>query len=162
MDQLVVSEKSCPECASAMPDSAAFCPGCGRSMTAPARAEGKVGIFSERIAGAIAYLSFIPAVIFLLKEPYCSNAFVRFHSVQCLLLWLACIALGSLLRLLGVVMFWIPVVGPLLLMVVVTISCLGAFLLWMVLVVKAAQGETFKLPLIGDFAEHRAERPPAR
>ena len=162
MDQLVVSEKSCPECASPMPDTAAFCPGCGRSMTVPARAEGKVGIFSKRIAGALSYLSFIPAVVFLLKEPYRSNAFVRFHSVQCLLLWLACIALGSLLRLLGLIMFWIPVVGPLLLMVVVTVSCLGAFLLWIVLVVKAAQGETFKLPFIGDFAEQRAELPPAR
>jgi len=131
-------------------------------MDAPARAEGKVGIFSERIAGALAYLSFIPAVIFLFKEPYRSNAFIRFHSLQCLLLWLACIAFGSLLRLLGLVMFWIPGVGPLLLMVIVTVSCLAAFLLWMVLVVKAAQGEAFKLPLIGDFAGQRAELPPER
>ena len=159
MEQLVASEKSCPECASQMPDTAAFCPGCGRSMNAPALAEGRVGIFSVRIAGALAYLSFIPAVVFLLKEPYRSNGFLRFHSVQCLLLWLACIALGSVLRLLGLVMFWIPVIGPLLLMVMVTISCLGAFLLWIVLVVKAAQGETFKLPFIGDFAQQHAEYP---
>jgi len=88
MDQVVISSKSCPDCSSQMPETAAFCPGCGRSMIAPERAVGRVGVFPEGIAGALAYFSFIPALIYLFREPYRSNYFVRFHSVQCLLCWL--------------------------------------------------------------------------
>ena len=33
---------------------------------------------------------------------------------------------------------------------------LGFFVIWLVLVVKALQGERFKLPVIGDFAEQQA------
>jgi uncharacterized membrane protein len=32
---------------------------------------------------------------------------------------------------------------------------LGFFVIWVVLVVKALQGEMFKLPLVGDFAERQ-------
>ncbi|HTS08902.1 MAG TPA: hypothetical protein VMP68_25250 [Candidatus Eisenbacteria bacterium] len=162
MDQVVVSSKSCPDCSSQMPDTAAFCPGCGRSMIAPERAVGRVGVFSESIAGALAYLSFIPALIFLFREPYRSNYFVRFHSVQCLLCWLIGIVMACMLRLLSVVVFWIPMVGPLLLAVLATVSVLAAFLVWIVLIVKAAQGEMFKLPWVGDYAAQHAQRSPAR
>src|SRR5437899_1404024 len=85
----VEPSKSCPDCARPMPVHAAFCPGCGRSMQSSPRAEGKVGAFRESIAGALAYFSFIPAGVFLCIDPYRTNRFVRFHSVQCLLLWLA-------------------------------------------------------------------------
>jgi uncharacterized membrane protein len=32
---------------------------------------------------------------------------------------------------------------------------LGLLVIWVVLIVKALQGEMFKLPLIGEFAEHQ-------
>ena len=156
MDQLAVTSKSCPDCASDMPDTAAFCPGCGRTMRITPRAQGKVGVFPESIAGALAYFSFIPAILFLLIEPYRSNQFVRFHSVQCLLFWLASVAIASVLRLLGLVISWIPRVGPLFLVLISTISGLAAFLVWIVLIVKALQGETFELPWLGALAEERA------
>lgn len=156
MDELVVTSKSCPSCASDMPEIAAFCPGCGRSMTVTPRAQGKVGAFPESIAGALAYFTFIPAIFFLTVEPYRSNHFVRFHSVQCLLFWLASVATASVLRLLGLVISWIPRVGPLFLVLVATVSALAAFLVWVVLIVKALQGEMFQLPWIGALAEERA------
>ncbi len=156
MDQLAVSPKSCPACASEMPETAAFCPGCGRTMQVTSRAQGKVGAFPESIAGALAYFSFIPAIIFLLVEPYRSNHFVRFHSVQSLLFCLASVAIASLLRLLSLVISWIPRVGPLFLVLIATVSGLAAFLVWIVLVVKALQGEMFQLPWIGALAEKRA------
>jgi uncharacterized membrane protein len=162
MDQAVVSSKSCPDCSSQMPDDAAFCPRCGRSMNAPERAEGRVGVFSESIAGALAYLSFIPALTFLFLEPYRSNRFVRFHSLQCLLCWLVAIVIATLLRLFSLVIFWIPRIGPLFLVLIATVSALAAFLLWIVLIVKAAQGEAFKLPWIGGYAEQHAPAQPHR
>jgi len=157
MDQVVVSSKSCPDCSSQMPETAAFCPGCGRSMIAPEPAVGRVGVFPVGIAGALAYFSFIPALIYLFREPYRSNYFVRFHSVQCLLCWLIGIVMACVLRLFSVVVFWIPMVGPLLFVVIATVSVLAALIFWIVLIVKAAQGEMFKLPWIGDYAEHYAE-----
>jgi len=162
MDQVVASSKSCPDCAAAMPENAGFCPACGRSMNAPERAEGRVGAFSESIAGALAYLSFIPALMFLLREPYRSNHFVRFHSVQCLLCWLVGIVIACVLRLLVFLIFWIPTLGPLLLVVIATVSALAAFLLWVVLILKAAQGEAFKLPWIGNYADHYSQARPGR
>lgn len=156
MDQLAVSSKSCPGCASDMPETAAFCPGCGRIMQETPRAHGKVGAFPENIAGALAYFSFIPAVIFLLIQPYRSNHFVRFHSVQSLLFCMATVAFASVLRLLSLVISWIPRVGPLFFVLIATVSGLAAFLVWIVLLVKALQGEMFQLPWIGALAEERA------
>lgn len=156
MDQLAVTSKSCPDCSSDMPDIAAFCPGCGRIMQVTPRAQGKVGPFPESIAGALAYFSFIPAIIFLLVEPYRSNHFVRFHSIQCLLFCLATAVVASVLRLLGLVVLWIPRIGPLFLVLIGTVSALAALLVWIVLIVKALQGEMFQLPWAGPLAEERA------
>src|SRR6266853_1154630 len=116
---------SCPSCAAQMPDTAAFCPGCGRSMLPVERAQGTVGVLPETFAGALAYF-LLPAIVFLFVEPYKNNRFVRFHSFQCLGVYLASV-------------------------VVVAI-----FTLLVVLFVKAMQGEMFKLPLLGDFAEGNA------
>lgn len=147
---------SCPACAARMPETATFCPGCGRPMKTSNPAAGTVGSFPESVAGGLAYITFIPAIIFLLLDPYRKNCFVRFHSIQCLLAWVAMLAVGALLRLMALVVILIPVVGPLLTFVVAVLAGMAAFLIWLVLVVKAFQGETLKLPVLGDFAERYA------
>ncbi len=180
-DAKTIPLTSCPQCSAQMPGTAAFCPGCGRSMLSrpvldlpmqgqsmqgqpmpvqpmqtEARAQGRVGAFPERIAGALAYLTFLPAVVFLILDPYSKNRFVRFHSVQCLLLWGASVLFAIALKLASVVLFIIPVLGPLLVWLVSTVVVLAAVVIWVVLVVKALQGEMFKLPLLGDFAAQQA------
>jgi uncharacterized membrane protein len=157
MDETEIPLQSCPHCSAQMPQGAGFCPGCGRSMHAEPRAQGKVGIFPETIAGGLAYLTFIPAVIFLLLEPYKCNRFVRFHSFQCLFVWGAGIVLAAIIRLASLALFMVPVVGPLLISIVVVIAVLAAVFIWLVVLVKALQGEWFKLPLIGEFAERYAD-----
>ncbi len=146
---------ACPECAFAMPDDAAYCPGCGRPMRPVERATGRVGALPENIAGALAYF-LIPAIVFLFVEPYSRNRFVRFHSFQCIAVYFAAVIVGALLRILAVVMFFIPLLGPLLVGLVSMVVGLAWFILWVVLVVKALQGEMFKLPVAGDFAERQA------
>jgi uncharacterized membrane protein len=156
---------SCPDCAARMPGTAAFCPGCGRSMAsttiratpATSRAQGKVGFLFENIAGALAYVTFIPAVVFLNLEPYKKNRFVRFHCVQCLLLWATGVLTALLLKAATLLLFIVPVVGPLFVVLVSVVMGLAAIVVWLVLVVKALQGETFKLPVLGDFAERQAD-----
>jgi uncharacterized membrane protein len=159
MDQTNVPLTSCPHCAAQMPETAGFCPGCGRPMRPEARSQGKVGALSEPIAGALAYFTFIPAIVFLVLDPYNRNRFVRFHAIQCLLLWGAGILLAIALKLAGLLLFIIPVLGPLLVVLVATVVGLGTVVIWLVLVVKAFQGVMFRLPLLGDFAAQHAEKP---
>lgn len=149
--------KPCSRCAFQMPQTAAFCPGCGERMEPRSLAQGTVGHLRENIAGALAYLTFVPATVFLLRDPYRRNRFVRFHSLQCLVLWLIGIVLALALRLLGMLVFLIPVLGPLLVVIIDVAFILAAILLWFVLIIKALQGETFGLPLVGDVAEQYAD-----
>ena len=138
-----------------MPDSAAYCPECGRSMCPAGHAPGTVGGLPETLAGALAYF-LLPAIIFLLVEPYRKNRFVRFHCFQCFGLCLVGLVAGASLRIAGFVLFFVPAFGPLLLLLVSMVFGLAFFAVWVVLVVKAFQGEMFKLPVVGDFAEQQA------
>jgi uncharacterized membrane protein len=146
---------SCPECAAAMPDAAAFCPGCGRDMLPVERVQGKVGALPQTVAGALAYCTIIPAILFLLIEPYNRNRFVRFHSFQCIGLWLAALVMGAGLRVAGFLLFFVPVLGHLISWLAYMVVSLGFFVIWVVLIVKALQGEMFKLPWVGDFAQQK-------
>jgi uncharacterized membrane protein len=148
---------SCPDCAAPMPDDAAFCPGCGRAMVPAERAQGMVGVMPETMAGALAYF-ILPAVAFLLIEPYSKNRFVRFHSFQCIGALLAGVVLAAVLRIVAVIAVFVPVIGQLFLWLLSMLVSLAVFMIWIVLVVKALQGEMFKLPLIGDIAEQQGSK----
>jgi uncharacterized membrane protein len=177
---------SCPHCAVQVPQTATFCPGCGHSMSAEPisaettseettsgettfdeatsgdslpvepRAHGTVGALPENIVGGLAYFTFLPAIVFLLLDPYHKNRFVRFHSLQCLLLWAAAVLFAIALKLASVVLLIIPMLGPLLVWIVGIVVSLAALVIWLVLVIKAFQGEMFKLPVLGDLASQPA------
>jgi uncharacterized membrane protein len=123
------------------------------------RTNGKVGALPENVIGALAYFTFLPAIVFLLVEPYRTNRYVRFHSVQCLLVCGAGILSAILIRLVSMVLFLIPVLGPLLFVLMNAMMLLTLLLLWLVLVVKSFQGEAFHIPLLGDLADRYADVP---
>ncbi len=127
-------------------------------MPAPTIAEvgTKTSLFPEKVAAAVAYFTFVPAILFLSIDPYNKNQFVRYHSVQCLLVWAVAILAAIALKLVGLVLFLIPVAGPLLVFLTWVMAGLAALLLWLVLIVKAFQGELFQLPLLGNIAERYA------
>ena len=153
MEQTAIGLKSCPDCAAQMPGSAAFCPGCGRSMQIKAAAKQTPGVDHENFVGALAYITFLPAIAFLFLRRYRNDTFVRFHSVQCLLFWLACVMLAAVVRLVSLVLLFIPLAGPLFALLLVVIAALAAVFTWIILLVKAFQGERFALPVIGELAE---------
>lgn len=126
-------------------------------MRSSARAQGRVGFLPENIAGALAYFSFVPAIAFLLFNPYNKNRFVRFHSVQCLCVWATGVLIVLALKFLGLLLFIIPVLGHLLAVLISVVAGLAAVVLWLVLVVKALQGEIFRLPVVGAFSEQHAD-----
>lgn len=140
-----------------MPDTAAFCPGCGQGMRPVERVQGNVGALPRTTAGALAYFTVIPAIIFLLVEPYNRDRFLRFHSFQCIGFWLAALVIGAVVRAAAFLLFFVPLLGYLVVLLLSMVTSLGLFAIWVVLIVKALQGEIFKLPIVGDFAERHAD-----
>jgi uncharacterized membrane protein len=100
---------------------------------------------SDNAAGALAYVTIIPAIVFLIVEPYNRNRYVRFHAWQSIFLGIAAFAVDTVLS-------FIPIVGWILL----PVAMLGFLILWIVVLLKALKGQRFKLPLIGKFAEQQA------
>jgi uncharacterized membrane protein len=118
---------------------------------AAAPATGTTGGLADNIAGALSYITFIPAVIFLVLEPYNKNRFVRFHAFQCLFLTAACFVVGIAFSILGL----IPVLN-LFMIPIAIIVWIGVIILALVLILKAFQGEMLKVPVLGDMAEKQA------
>lgn len=101
-------------------------------------------------AGALAYLV-VPAVFFLLLPPYRSHPRLRFHSWQAIFYFLVAVAAREVELVLATMLPYTIayLLGSLLLLLV--------FAGWLVAVVKALQGEQYKLPLVGAFAEQVAQ-----
>lgn len=137
-----------------MPDVSAFCPACGLSVAEIPRAVST----RDRALGAVAYIGLIPAVVLLLIPGLRGDRFVRFHSWQSVLFTFASALIGVGLKLLSVVLSFIPVVGFLLAWLLIGIGSMGIVILWIVLFVKAAFGHSYQLPLIGPLAEQFAVR----
>jgi uncharacterized membrane protein len=112
-----------------------------------------VGFLKENVAGALAYFTFIPALIFLGIMPFKRNHFVRFHSFQSIFLLISGVLIALVMKLMFSLLAVIPRVGYLLAWLAALLVLLAFALVWAVSVVKAFQGELFKLPLIGDLAE---------
>ena len=95
------------------------------------------------IAGLLCYvLGWITGLVFILIEK--ESKFVRFHAIQSIYVFGA-------LTIAGIVFSWIPIIGFVLGWL---ISVLG-FVLWIVLMFKAYQGNMYKLPWAGNLAEKR-------
>ncbi len=96
------------------------------------------------VAALLSYLlGFITGVIFFLIEK--KNKFVRFHAMQSIFTFGALFILNIILPL-------IPVIG----LFLVPFVSLAGLILWIVLMVKAYQGEMFKLPVVGELADQKS------
>lgn len=101
---------------------------------------------SENIEGLLSYvLGWVSGVAMWFLEP--QNKFVRFHAMQSIVVFGA-------VTILQIVLGWIPVIGWLLGIIV----WVATGILWLFLMYKAYQGEKYKLPWAGDFAEQQASK----
>ena len=132
----IVEGAACPKCAGAAPSSGATTAGGG---------------LTDNIAGALAYVTIIPAIVFLVLAPYNKKRFIRFHSFQCIFFAVAWTVLWIALSF----VVHIPFLGWATILLWPLIS-LGGLIIWVILVLKAYQGQTFKLPVIGDMAAKQA------
>jgi uncharacterized membrane protein len=118
-------------------------------------ATGSASGLSDNTAGALAYLTFIPAIFFLVAEPYNRNSYIRFHAWQSILLFVAAIAVDLVL---GFVLVIALMFSPFLHLASWRVIELFWFAVWLVCMVNAAQGKRFKLPVIGILAEQQASK----
>jgi uncharacterized membrane protein len=119
---------------------------------APAPASG--GGLQDNVAGLLVYLIGILAIVFLLIEPYNKNKFVRFHCFQCIFYWVAVIALSIALAVLSIILGMMHL--GVILLALYPLFWLAVLVAWIMLMVKAYQGQKWKLPFIGDLAEKQA------
>src|ERR1700753_43043 len=107
---------------------------------------------SENAAGGLAYITIIPAIIFLILEPYNRSSYIRFHSWQCIFMAIAWIVLDVAVAIIGRVMPFMGLVA----FGLYPLVALAMLILWIMVLIKAFNGERFKLPIIGDLAAKQA------
>ncbi len=106
--------------------------------------EDSTGGMKKEMAGALSYvLGPVTGVIFLIisKDP-----FVKFHAMQSIVVFLGLFILQWILGFTVILAFFIPIVW------------LAEFVLWLLLIYKAWQGQEWEVPFFGKLARNFARK----
>jgi uncharacterized membrane protein len=173
----------CPACHTEVAsDSAAFCNHCGAPLSAPAAATAPPAAppeaplaasvpppasvppassgLSPNGAAALAYITFIPAILFLILEPYNKMPLVRFHSFQSIGLAVVWFAFWMVMAVFSMFLVAIPGIRLMAIFLVPLVHFafgICIFILWLLAIIKASKGEWYKLPILGDFALQQSQ-----
>jgi uncharacterized membrane protein len=158
---------ACAKCGATLAEGATFCGSCGTSVqaagaapaagaSAPAggAAPAAGGGLAPNVAGALAYLTIIPAIIFLVMEPYNKDKFIKFNAFQCLFLAGTGIAGGICLAILNI----IPILGTIIFLLCMPLLWLTIMVMAVISAVKAYGNQKFVIPVIGKLAEQQANK----
>ena len=112
-------------------------------------AKGKTSMGMEQnLEGLLCYvLGWVTGIIFFIMEK--DNKFIRFHAMQSIIVFGAIFVVDIILSILRVFVPFIWILTVLLGII--------TFILWIVLMMKAYQGQMFKLPVAGDIAEKNSK-----
>lgn len=105
---------------------------------------------TDNAASALCYaLGLITGILFLVLAPYNQNRNIRFHAFQSIFFHLFAIVVWMAMSFLtvmthGMMVFLAPLIW------------LAFFVLWLILIIKAYQGQKLVLPVIGPMAEQQA------
>jgi uncharacterized membrane protein len=149
----------CTACGKVVADEAAFCGSCGAAQTTAATGvrpdlarESPQSQMSENLAATLSYsLGWLTGIIFYLidKRPY-----VRFHAAQSMVVFgglhILTFVVGAFFGLSWITGGW---AGFSLGLTLYRILHLVSVVLWVVLMIKAYQGERFRVPLAADLSE---------
>ena len=162
----------CTKCGTQVPANAQFCPNCGQTQPAvpvqpaawqpPAAATG-AGM-SENTAATLSYvLGWLTGIIFFLidKRPY-----VRFHAAQSIVTFGGLHIIRVVLAMIFGFGFFFgggyghwgygTLGGIGIGLVLISLLGLLTFVLWIVCMIKAAQGSRFMVPIAGEIAQNLA------
>jgi uncharacterized membrane protein/ribosomal protein L40E len=138
----------CAKCGTKNAEGTKYCQNCGSMVDTQApKAAGSTTSLEPNVAGLLSYLGiWITGLVFILIEK--ENKFVRFHAMQSI------VTFGAF------TVLWIPFsilsqmdILRVLFGILQAVTGIMAFVLWIVLMIKAYQGERYKLPIAGDIAE---------
>jgi uncharacterized membrane protein len=109
---------------------------------------------SDNAAGGLAYITIVPAIVFLIVDPFKKSSYVRFHAWQSIFFFVAWAVVHILV---GIVQNLVPTV------MFITLSLwqlidLAFFVVLVIVFVSAFNGKRFKLPILGGLAEQQANR----
>jgi len=144
----------CTKCGAVVADNAGFCASCGAPQAGanPAASPAAQSQMDEKLAGLLCYVvGWITGIIFYFidKRPY-----VRFHAAQSIVVFgglqIVQIVFGTFF---GVGMFMTGLAGFSMGWALYSLIGLAAFVLWILLMIKAYQGERFRVPVAADIAE---------
>lgn len=100
---------------------------------------------NENIEGALCYsILFISGIVLLVLEQ--QNKFVRFHAIQSIAIFFPLFIITQIVNA-------IPGIGS----VLGGILGLLTIVLWAFLIFKAIKGETYKFPIVGEYAERQVK-----
>ena len=98
----------------------------------------------KETAGALAYvLGPVTGVLFLVLE---KDAFVKFHAMQSIVVFVGLVVLQAVLGFTIILAILVPLVGVI------------GFVLWLLLIYKAWQGEEWEVPFAGKFARQLVKK----
>jgi uncharacterized membrane protein len=146
----------CTKCGAAVADNAGFCAACGAPQVGAGASQGGSAAtqtqMAENVAGLLCYvLGWVTGLIFFFID---KRPFVRFHAKQSIVVFgglqIIHIFLGFFFGMslltgglsgfsAGIAFYWL-------------IGLVG-FVLWIVLMIKAYQGEQFRIPVAADIAD---------
>jgi uncharacterized membrane protein len=153
----------CTKCGAVVAENAAFCASCGSPQSAPGGAPsaapsappaGSAGQtqMAENVAGLLCYVvGWVTGLIFFFID---KRPFVRFHAAQSIVVFgglhILSIVLGMFF---GVSLFATGFAGFSVAWALIGLINIVAIVLWIVLMIKAYQGERFRVPVAADIAE---------
>lgn len=149
----------CSKCGNEVPAGAGFCPKCGEVLQPAASggsAAGSQSGMSENVASLLAYVfGWITGIIFLLID---KRPFVRFHAAQSIVVFgglhlisiAVAIAFGAGFMMMG------GLAGFGFGRALSSLVGLLAFVLWILLMIKAYQHEKFEVPIAAGIAKSLA------
>src|SRR5580698_4332621 len=109
---------------------------------------------SDNAAGGLSYITIIPAIVFLIAEPYKRSSYVRFHAWQSIFLYVAWAVVHILVQ---VVQNLVPTVVFLTLTLWQLVD-LAFFVVLVIVFISAFNGKRIVLPIVGGLAEKQANR----
>jgi len=144
---------TCPECGAESRGDSDFCQNCGSPLQGGGRAPAATSIgLEQNVAGLLCYvLGWLTGIIFLLVER--ENDFVRFHAAQSVVTFGAVTVVLIVLGFMGL----IPYIG-ILFRILEWAGALLSLVLWVFLMIKAYQGELYRIVFAADLAERHLLR----
>jgi uncharacterized membrane protein len=150
----------CTKCGAGLADGAAFCAACGAAQTGapaagPAPIQNTPSVqpqMAENVAGLLCYvLGWITGLIFYFVD---KRPFVRFHAAQSIVVFgglhIIYFVLGAFF---GMSLLTGGLGGFTVAFALFRIIDLVGLVLWILLMIKAYQGDRFRIPIAADFAE---------